>query len=458
MQKKDKLPRIAHYDLQFVIEPNSSFFSVQGMIKIEDKTNIDCSELEMLLYHQLKVIEIKDANNNKLSFAQKKVPLTDADNYYVNYIILKLNAGMKGSESIDLYIKYEGSIDGYSHLMPYVKDKIRTDFSIIRPDCHAYPIISKPCYENIYKSYENRFTYNLLINVPKDYLVGCGGVLKEIIHKTTRSIFRYISDSPTWRFDIGIAPYILILDNDINLKIFAFPQHRNNAENIVKNEIKKTIKLFTDLFGDFKENNHFTVIEIKESYGSQAGDNYIMMEEHAFIGDSKDLTHLYHEIGHGWNVKAKLDVQRTRFFDEAFASYFEALAIREFYGDKAYRDKMEFYREYFLKDVEKDQINFDTPVCDYGKSHIGYNSYTKGPWVLYVLHESVGDEIFYKIIKSLLSNYSDSEVDFKDLEKVISQIAGINVKLFLAEWIYGIESSKYLYERTSISAIIEKIR
>ncbi len=49
MQKKDKLPRIAHYDLQFEIEPNSSFFSVQGMTKIEDK-----KDAMKLLHHILK--------------------------------------------------------------------------------------------------------------------------------------------------------------------------------------------------------------------------------------------------------------------------------------------------------------------------------------------------------------------------------------------------------------------
>lgn len=445
-----KLPRIYYYDFYFNVEPDKGKISVQGVLSVENETSKSFNTLPILLYHELKVKNIKDKHNKNLDFKQGVVSLIDEQEFYVNYILINLENDLKQDDQINLYIEYEGSINGYSHIMMYVKDKIEKDFSIIRPDCISYPIVSEPSYDCISRSSENTFNYNLFIEVPKDYVAACGGILKDAVNKKDRSIFNYISESPTWRFDIGVAKYSIVEDKKMNLRIFAFTEHKDCAEKVVKKEIKRVYDYFTTVFGNCSKVNHYSVIEVKESYGSQAGDNYITMEEHGFIGDNKDITHLYHEIGHGWNVKARYDIQQTRFFDEAFASYFEALGIREFYGDEAYRDKMNLYREYFIESVEENKINYDTPICNYGEFGIGYNSYTKGPWALYILNEIVGNEIFYKIIRTFLYRFKDKEVDFKDFEEVAQKVSGISLAKYFNQWIYGIESSRFLCEKADI--------
>lgn len=455
---KFQLPRIWNYDLYFRIEPLKSFFKVFGVLSIGNETNDEHSQLDILLYHDLKVSSIEDDNNKALRFTQEKTSLKDEEKYFVNHVCVSLDDALKPNEQINLYIEYEGSIDGYSHLMAYVKDKIDKEFSILRPDSHVYPIIAQPCYETIAKSYKNTFTYNISVDVPKEYTVGCGGVLKDIVQEKERNIFKYSSDLPTWRFDIGIAQYSIVEDKDMNLKIFAFPEHETNAENVVRNEIKRAFDLYTTLFGDYENCNYFTVIEVKESYGSQAGDNYIMMEEHGFSSDAEKLSHLYHEIGHAWNVKAKQDVQKTRFFDEAFASYFEALAIKKFYGERSFEEKMEFYRKQYIESIQRDEINFYTPICDYGKYDLGYNSYTKGPWALYVLNEILGDDIFNNIIRNFLKKFRYKEVDFKDFQEIVEEISGVNLNNFFVQWIYGIDSSKFLNEGTELSYMISNVQ
>lgn len=62
------------------------------------------------------------------------------------------------------------------------------------------------------------------------------------------------------------------------------------------------------------------------------------MEEHGFKEGKYDHTPLYHEIGHGWNPRVNHEMRKTRFFDEAFASYFEAIAIKKFYGITRYEE------------------------------------------------------------------------------------------------------------------------
>lgn len=458
MKQNCELCKITDYDLHFEVEPEKGFFNSQGTITIFNDTKEAFKKLSIMLYHNLNVKNIRNTENESLVFFQEKVSLEDEENYLVNYITISLNEALRANEQINISIEYEGSLNGYQKVMSYVKDKIHRDFSILRPDCHAYPIIAEPSFSSILKSYKNNFTYNILVRVPKFYKVGCGGVLKNVTEVKDYNIFNYVGDSPTWRFDIAVADYSIVEDKDINLKIFAFPEHKANAENIVVNEIKRAFHLFEDLFGDLREDKYFTVVEIKEAYGSQAGDNYILMEEHGFSGDTKKLTHLYHEIGHAWNVKAKYDIQRTRFFDEAFASYFEALAIKNFYGYKEFIGKMDLYRNLFIESVNEDRINFNTPICNYGKYEIGHNSYTKGPWVLYLLNEILGDEVFFKAIRIFLSEFRDKEVDFEDFKELIEEVSNIDLSMFFKKWIYGIELSELLCSDVDVKHMINNYK
>lgn len=453
-----ELCKITDYDLRFEVEPEKGFFNSQGTITILNDTKEAFKKLSIILYHDLNVKNIRNIKNQSLVFLQEKVSLEDEEDYKVNYITIILNQVLKPNEKTSLAIEYEGSLNGYSKVMAYVKDEIHRDFSILRPDCHAYPITAEPNFSSILKSYKNNFTYKILVKVPKFYKVGCGGALKNVTETNEYNIFNYVSDSPTWRFDIAVADYSIIEDKNINLKIFVFPEHKANAENTVIREIKRTFELFEDLFGDFQDGKHFTIIEVKESYGSQAGDNYILMEEHGFSNDVNKLTHLYHEVGHAWNVKAKHDIQRTRFFDEAFASYFEALAIKKFYGYKEFTAKMDLYRNLFSESVNGDKINFNTPICNYGKYEIGHNSYTKGPWVLYLLNEILGNEVFLKAIRIFLSKYRDKEVDFEDFKELIEEVSNIDLSMFFKKWIYGIESSELLCSDVDVKHMINNYK
>jgi len=458
LKQNCELCKITNYDLHFEVEPEKGSFNSQGTITILNDTKEEFRSLNIILYHDLEVKDIKNIENKSLVFLQEKVSLKDEGSYRVNYITISLKQFLKPNGEINLKIEYEGSLNGYSEVMAYVKDKINRDFSILRPDSHAYPIIAQPSFSSILKSYKNNFTYSISVKVPKMYKVGCGGVLKNVTETNDYSIFNYSSVSPTWRFDITVADYSIIEDKDINLKIFVFQEHKANAEKIVIREIKRSFKLFEDLFGDFQEDKYFTVVETKEAYGSQAGDNYILMEEHGFSKDIKKLTHLYHEVGHAWNVKAKHDIQRTRFFDEAFASYFEALAIKKFYGYKEFTAKIDLYRNLFIESVNADKINFSTPICNYGKYEIGHNSYTKGPWVLYLLNEILGDEFFYKAIRNFLNKFRDKEVDFEDFREAIEEVSNIDLSVFFKKWIYGIESSEFLYSDVDVKHMINNYK
>ncbi len=119
---------------------------------------------------------------------------------------------------------------------------------------------------------------------------------------------------------------------------------------------------------------------------------------------------------------------------------------------------MEFYRKQYIESIQRDEINFSTPICDYGKYDLGYNSYTKGPWALYVLNEILGDDIFNNVIRNFLNRFRYKEVDFKDFQEIVEEISGVNLSNFFTQWIYGIDSSKFLHEGIDLSFMISNVQ
>jgi aminopeptidase N len=214
----------------------------------------------------------------------------------------------------------------------------------------------------------------------------------------------------------------------------------------------RAVEVFTRLFGPAPSGAGFTVIEIPEGWGSQAGDGYILQTAAAFR-DPARRGELYHEIAHSWHMRAAPGVQETRWFDEAFASYFQALAEREIEGPGAFAERMEAYRRSFLRSAERDGRSAETPIRAYGAAGLGRNSYTKGAWSLYVLHGALGEEAFRSLVRRLLHEHAQEPADFESFRRALEAEAGRPMDRFFTEWIDGAESSRLLAEGLPIGEL-----
>jgi aminopeptidase N len=218
---------------------------------------------------------------------------------------------------------------------------------------------------------------------------------------------------------------------------------------------REAINFYSGIFGRPKHYQGYTVIEIPDGWGSQASDFYFLQTAAAFM-DSASIGEVYHEIGHSWNVTPAPSVKRCRYFDEAFASYFESLAIREFEGEQKFKEDMENTRILFVQRANYNRQVFETPIAEYGKKELGRNSYTKGAWSLYVLNQIVGDERFARIIRSTLAEFEGKTIDFAGFQELCERISKKSLKKYFDEWIYGTESSKLLIDGTPITDIVKR--
>ena len=454
-----ELPSVTHYSLQIQLFPKEERLEAIARMTVTNKTGQAFSELPFLLYRLLDVQRVSDDKGSSLTFNQTITRLAEADvknNLQANLIKVQLPKPLPPGAAIDLTMSYSGSIYGYPEVMAYVNDRVSEKYSLIRPDALAYPMLAHATQESWQKAYglDVPFTYDLEVTVPNGYVVACGGSQQDVLPKEDMTTFLFKSKVSTWRIDIAAAKFKQLNDGPKKLAVYFMPEDEKNAADIL-NGVSKAVSLYSEMFGELKDYQGYTVIEIPDGWGSQASD-YYLLETAAAFKDLKRILEVYHEVAHTWNAKAKPEVRRTRWFDEAFAMYFQAIALREFEGEKAYQAELAGDREYFIKRVKRDQRNFDTPIAEYGKYELGGNSYSKGAWSLYVLHQLVGEEQFRQIIRTFLSEFRDKPADFKDFQQVAERVSRRDLGKYFNEWIYGAESSRLLVEKVPLAEIVRR--
>ena len=451
----EKLPGVTHYHLRLNIMPADQRLDATAEMVIVNSSAQAVSEIPFLLYRLLDVRDVLSENGKPLAFSQSVVKFEDEPTLQANAIRLTLPAPLTPGSTASLTMHYGGAVLGYAEVMAYVRDRIDEQYSLLRQDSYAYPVLARPSFSSAFAAGEHTFTYQIETTVPKGYVTACGGDSLQQHESGSSVFFDCFSRQANSRMDIAVAPFKVFDDSKASLRVYALPEDESAAANILA-EMKRVISFYQTSFGEIGISG-YTAIEIPDGWGSQAATGYFLQSAAAFR-DPKKISELYHEIGHRWNAKAAPELQRCRWFDEAFASYLAALAVRQFQGDAAFQEEMEHARSRFLSDAAKDPRVASTPIVGYGGIEIGENSYTKGAWSLYVLHELIGTPQFNKMVGNLLREFHDKPADFSDFVRIAEQVSGRSLQKYAQEWLYGTESSQLLSGKQPIGVIVARYR
>jgi len=159
----------------------------------------------------------------------------------------------------------------------------------------------------------------------------------------------------------------------------------------------------------------------------------VMHDERAGI-DGDDDTLIAHELSHQWFG----DLLTCRnwshvWLNEGFASFFEAVWAEHADGKDAYDYTIHQFSTFaFLEGRFK-------PVIDYNYKNpdqlFDGRVYQKGVFVLHMLRQRVGDEMFFKSIKRYVTQHQHQNVETKDLRSAFEDETGMNLERFFHDWL-----------------------
>lgn len=442
------------YTIDISLDPERRSGSFIADVTIRNLGGAALEEVPFVLYRLFRV-EAAEYDGKPAVFIQEVVIDGENPALQVNRVRVRLQPAIPVAGTRKVRLTYSGQLHGYREVRRYVQDTIGPEYSLLRTDTFFYPVVTQPA--GSWRQVEAHFTYRLTACVPDGLVAAAGGNIATAAPRDGKTCAVFTSLTATWRIDLAVARFTIQESADRAYRVYVLPGHEQGATRVLE-AMRRAVDYYSARFGPPSASG-YTAIEIPDGWGSQASDSYFLQSAAAFVEPSR-IGEVYHELGHGFDIKPASTVQRARFFDEAFASYFESLAVAHFEpGDAgALEREMGDSRKLFTQWAEHDQKYALTPIAEYGRHELGQMSYSKGAFALYVLHQLIGDAAFDQLVRELRRASAVTPMDFDRFQQIAQTVAGRDLALFFQDWFYGTKSSELLNGGVSTPTIVARYR
>lgn len=439
---------IKHYNLK--IEVNDSTNSIQAtmLISLKFKQLLNNFQLDLVQKDSTgKGMNIESVfqNNDTIQFTHSENKITIQPKFI-------------NTDSIFNYeIKYQGvPKDGLIISESIYGD--RTFFADNWPNRaqNWFPCVDHP---------SDKATVEFSITAPNHYQVIANGFLTEETNLANNlKLYKYKTSEPlpTKVMTIGVARFAVQHigeTHNIPVSTWVYPQTKEQGFYDFGNA-KSILDFFIENFGEYPYQK-LANVQSKTQFGGAENAGAIFYFEKSVTGkrDHEDL--IAHEIVHQWfgNSASEIDWSHL-WLSEGFATYFTDLFIQETKGEETFQKRIKEERKKVLNFYKRKQ----TPVIDTENndlmSLLNANSYQKGAWVLHMLRKKLGNETFWKGIRTYYEKFKFSNASTNDFKKVMAEVSGQNLDVFFTQWLqkagHPILKTSWLYYQNKLRLIINQ--
>ncbi|MBX2990118.1 MAG: hypothetical protein KF749_03010 [Bacteroidetes bacterium] len=439
---------ITHYTWDITLDYDTPLLSASCQMSVKNLSETEVVEIPILLYRLLRVTSVTGDHSVSLSFTQHIQPFEDWNTMHVNVVRVRLKQSLLPQETTSITLIYEGILHGYEETgMLYVRDNISPQFTILRPDCKAYPELGYPSAATNRRFPRQSFDYRIRVTIPDSLVAVNGGAFVSREDRNGQSTFMFTNLKKAWRMDVAIAKYRELSDGKMKV---CYLEKDSVGATMVLRYMKRTIALFSSWWGPLRDFQSFSIIEIPNGYGSQADVSSILQTAAAF-NDSTELRQMYHELSHLWNVKLNEISPR---WEEGLASFVEYLTIEKL-EHRAYLDYVTaWYLDHFKKKLSTDKELRMTPMCDFGAKAMTDHAYSLGMIAFRVLYEIVGESKFHRIVRELYQRYSGSASTTKAFANLASEVSNVDLSGFFNDWFFTTNYVSTLEKANDFSGIV----
>lgn len=441
------------YDLEIEVDFDEPKIRGAGRLTVRNTSERSVRHIPLMLYRMMRVTELTDLEGRRPRFTQQIVPFDDWEQLQVNYV--EVDESLGSGEEATLSIAWEGYLYGYTEAMRYVRDHIDPAYTAVRQETKAYPEVGYPSWQANSLAGLPEFDVELRVTVPDSLVVAFGGELLGVERSDGEATYRYRSYRPSWRIDISIAPYELI-ERD-GLKVFFFADDRSGAETVASG-FQRAMEQYTEWFGPLHDFRGYAIIEVPTGYGSQAAANNILLQASAFQ-DPDDLTQLYHEASHLWNVE--LSDRPSPRWDEGLAMFLQELLVDAFAADtslSAVNDLAERIRSRLRTQFEREPRLGETPPIEYGVEDVTDLSYRVGMLMFGVLYHLIGQEAFNQLAGGFYQEHHAAGASTADFVARANHSTVLDIDPFFQDWLYTAEYRRFLDTELTLAQIADSYR
>ena len=261
-----------------------------------------------------------------------------------------------------------------------------------------------------------KFNYSVTVTIPKPFIVSGAG---EVSYQNRK--WKLVQSSQT--SDIVLVASNTMKtkkfkDDDANITMSYIGFAEAKADSIIASTIQ-AYNFYKTIFGEVEKGN-LTIIATPFKGGNAfARKDLIYMQTKGESSFDINKT-ISHEVAHFWWNKASDDTWED-WLNEGFAEFSTLLFIQKLISESTYLDEIENYNEMSKKVA---------PVWEMDRNGNSASMilYRKAPVALVNFRNTIGDEAFFNLLKSIHQNkINNTEALLKLIEKIISSEAKNNL-------------------------------
>ena len=206
-------------------------------------------------------------------------------------------------------------------------------------------------------------------------------------------------------------------------------------------------------------------VQSKTMFGGMENAGCIFYSERSVTGEGRAERLIAHEIAHQWfgNSVTEKDWHHI-WLSEGFATYLTALYQESREGEEKLMEVMDQARQRVIAYSHRSLAPVvDTSIINLMEL-LSTNSYQKGAWVLHMLKNKTGGDLFWKGIQAYYARYRDSNALTSDFKEIMEEASGTELDDFFHQWLYlgghPILNVSWTYDdrKNELSVLVEQLQ
>ncbi len=282
---------------------------------------------------------------------------------------------------------------------------------------------------------------DFIVTAPNHYQVVANGIETEVSNLPNNLRLTHYKEStplPTKVMVIGVADFARELVKTVNgIPVYSWVYAEDREKGFNDYGVAADIlPFYINKVGPYAYQK-LANVQSKTRFGGLENANTIFYYENSVNGLNQNEALMAHEIAHQWFGNSITETDwRHIWLSEGFATYFTQLYMSYAHGaDTALKISLQ-NREKALEYAHKaSKAIVDTTYAD-PMDLLNPNSYEKAGWVLKMLHQQIGDSLFWATIQKFYSAYAGKNAATEDFIRMTEEVSGKNLQTFFKQWLY----------------------
>lgn len=309
-----------------------------------------------------------------------------------------------------------------------------------------------PCFD----APKDRATTEMIATVPAGFLAVSNGELKSTSHnrRAKTSTYHWFQKIPhaTYLVTLTVGRFSVISDTWRGKQVTYYCEKgREEEARRAFGKTPKMLEYFSQKIGVAYPYAKYAQVAVADFiYGGMENTSATTQTDSALLDARAAIDYtsdelVAHELAHQWfGDYLTCKHWAHAWLNESFATYFDALFKRFDKGEDEYQYQIRQNTDAYLsEDRERYRRAICTTVFRRPTDLFDRHLYEKGSVVLCMLHHQLGEDLFWKSIRTYVKKNAGRVVETVDLINAIEEATGRNMRRFFDQWIYSAGHPEY---------------